>query len=183
LGKLRVKTTHDAIITFAALLLILFVAFTIRILPLRWEQLGTGQLQLSEFDSYFEFHVADYMVKNGLLSPYWPTQWIDTQLWFPTGMNMATETLPSIPLTGAVIFDILAFFGIGVNLMTLCALLPVIIGTLSVLLMYFLGKDMAGKTVGLLAALFLALEPSFISRSNLGWFETEMTTFSFILFF
>jgi dolichyl-diphosphooligosaccharide--protein glycosyltransferase len=123
------------------------------------------------------------MVKNGLLSPYWPTQWIDKQLWFPTGMNMATETLPSIPLTGAVIYDVLAFFGINVNLMTLCSFIPVLIGTLSVLIMYFLGKEMGGKTVGLLAALFLALEPSFISRSNLGWFETEMTTFSFLLFF
>jgi dolichyl-diphosphooligosaccharide---protein glycosyltransferase len=138
---------------------------------------------MSEFDSYFEFRVSDYMVKNGLLSPYWPTQWIDKQFWFPGGMNMATETLPSIPLTGAVAYDVLAFFGISVNLMTLCSFLPVIIGTLAVLIMYFLGKDMGGKTVGLLAALFLALEPSFIQRSNLGWFETEMTTFSFLLFF
>jgi dolichyl-diphosphooligosaccharide--protein glycosyltransferase len=183
LGKLRIKTTHASIITIVALLLILFVAFTVRIFPLRWEQLGTGQLQLSEFDSFFEYHVADYMVKNGLLSPYWPTQWIDTQFWYPNGINMATETLPSIPFTGAFVYDVLAFFGVNVSLMTLCSLLPVLTGTLCVLIMYFIGKDMGGKLVGLLAALFLALEPSFISRSNLGWFETEMTTFSFLLFF
>ncbi len=183
LGKLRIKTTHASIITIAALLLILSIAFTVRIFPLRWEQLGTGQLQLSEFDSYFEYRVADHMVKNGLLSPYWPTQWIDTQFWYPNGINMATETLPSIPLTGAFLYDVLAFFGLNVSLMTLCSFLPVLMGTLCVLIMYFIGKDMGGKLVGLLAALFLALEPSFISRSNLGWFETEMTTFSFLLFF
>ena len=33
---------------------------------------------------------------------------------------------------------------------------------------------MGGKPVGLLAALFLALEPTFLQRSNLGWFDTEV---------
>ena len=138
---------------------------------------------MSEFDSYFEFRVASYMVKNGLLSPYWPTQWIDTHFWFPTGINMATETLPSIPLTAASLYDLFSLFGVNVDFMTFCSFLPVITGTLCVLIIYLIGKEIGGKPVGFLAAIFLALEPSFISRTNLGWFETEMTTFSFLLFF
>jgi dolichyl-diphosphooligosaccharide--protein glycosyltransferase len=49
--------------------------------------------------------------------------------------------------------------------------------------MYFIGKEYGGKAVGMLAALILALDASFITRSNLGWFETETATFSFLLFF
>jgi len=37
LGKLRIKTDHSAIVTFSAMLLILFIAFAIRLFPMRWE--------------------------------------------------------------------------------------------------------------------------------------------------
>ena len=33
---------------------------------------------------------------------------------------------------------------------------------------------MGGKAVGLFAALFLALAPSFLQRSSLGFFDTEV---------
>ncbi len=40
-------------------------------------------------------------------------------------------------------------------------------------MLFYVGKDIGGTAVGLLAALFLALDPSVIQRSNLGWYETE----------
>jgi len=184
LGKLRIKVSRTSVLTFTALLLILFVAYTIRMLPLRWEiGSGTGFINLSEFDAFFEFRISNYMVQNGLLSPYWPKLWLDTQLWYPQGINMGTESLPSIPMTGAVLYDIVHALGINIDLMSFEALLPPIFGTLCVLIMYFIGKEYGGKAVGLLAALILALDASFITRSNLGWFETETATFSFLLFF
>ena len=184
LGKLRVKISRTAILTFAALILILFVAFTIRILPLRWEiGTGSGVINLSEFDAFFEFRVGSYMVQNGLLSPYWPKLWLDTQLWHPQGINMGSESLPSIPMTGALLYDLISALGVSIDFMSFCALLPPIFGTLCVLIMYFIGKEYGGKAAGLLAALILALDASFITRSNLGWYETEMATFSFLLFF
>ena len=45
---------------------------------------------------------------------------------------------------------------------------------ISCILLYFAGKDMGGKAVGLFAALFLALAPSFLQRSSLGFFDTEV---------
>jgi dolichyl-diphosphooligosaccharide--protein glycosyltransferase len=184
LGKLRVKISRTSVLTFTALILIMFVAYTIRILPLRWEiGTGTGFINLSEFDAFFEFRIGNYMVQNGLLSPFWPKLWLDTQLWYPQGISMGSESLPSAPMTGAFLYDLIHALGVNIDFMSFCALLPPMFGTLCVLIMYFIGKEYGGKAVGMLAALILALDASFITRSNLGWFETEIATFSFLLFF
>ncbi|MGD0027412.1 MAG: STT3 domain-containing protein [Candidatus Bathyarchaeia archaeon] len=182
LDRLRIKTSHGSLLAFGALLLVLFIAFTIRIFPLRWE-IGTGGLHLSEFDAFFEYRIASYMVNNGLFSPYWPKLWIETQLWHPMGINMGSQSLPSIPMTGALLYDVVRALGINIDLMSFLAILPPIMGTICVLILYFIGKEIGGKAVGLLAALFLALDASFIERSNLGWFETETSMFTFLLFF
>ena len=49
------KLVTDTIIAYSALALILFVAFVIRILPLRWENLSGGTSLLNEFDPYYQF--------------------------------------------------------------------------------------------------------------------------------
>jgi dolichyl-diphosphooligosaccharide--protein glycosyltransferase len=171
-GRLRIQTSHATIIGYSALILILFVAFTIRILPIRWE-IPAGTIRLNEFDPYYQFSVTSHMVQYGLLSPYWPTPWINTQQWYPAGLNMV-DALPALPMTAAVLYDIISFLGVNVDLMSFCSILPAIIGALCCLIIYFIGKDMGGRSVGLFAALFLALAPSFLQRSALGFFDTEV---------
>jgi dolichyl-diphosphooligosaccharide--protein glycosyltransferase len=46
-------------------------------------------------------------------------------------------------------------------------------GALTSIAMYFLGKDLAGRQTGLFAALFMAINPAYIQRSTLGFFDTE----------
>jgi dolichyl-diphosphooligosaccharide--protein glycosyltransferase len=171
-GKLRIHTSHASIICYSALLLILLIAFTIRILPVRWE-IPTGTVRLNEFDPYYQFSLTRHMVQNGLLSPYWPTPWINTQQWYPDGLDMY-DSLPGLPMTAAILYDIVSFLGVNVDLMAFCSFLPAIIGTLCCLIVYFIGKDMGGKAIGLFAALFLALAPSFLARTALGFFDTEV---------
>ena len=172
-GRLRIEVSHGSIIAYSALALILFVALTIRILPLRWENLSGGTVLLNEFDPYYQFSITKHMVDNGLFSPYWPTPWVDMQKWYPFGLNMV-NALPSLPMTAAVLYDIISVFGANIDLMTFCSILPAIVGTISCLVIYFVGKDYGGKAVGLFAALFLALAPSFLQRSSLGFFDTEV---------
>ena len=172
-SRLRIQVSHGSIIAFAALVMILFVAFTVRILPLRWENLSGGTALLNEFDPYYQFSITQHMVQNGLLSPYWPTHWINTQKWYPDGLDMSTS-LPALPMTAAVLFQVVSLFGAKIDLMTFCSILPAIMAAVSCLVLYFVGKDMGGKTVGLFAALFLALAPSFLQRSSLGFFDTEV---------
>lgn len=116
------------------------------------------------------------MVQNGLLSPYLENNgqgWINYQQWYPGGLNMG-RSLPALPMTTAALYLVISWLGVNVDLMTFAALFPAIIGALSCLIIYFIGKDMGGKTVGLFAALFLALAPSFLQRTALGFFDTEV---------
>jgi dolichyl-diphosphooligosaccharide--protein glycosyltransferase len=113
------------------------------------------------------------MVQNGLFSPFWPTPWINTQQWYPGGLDMSAS-LPSLPMTAAVLYSIISWLGVNIDLMAFASLFPVIFGTISCLIIYFVGKDMGGKAVGLFAALFLALAPSFLQRTALGFFDTEV---------
>ena len=181
LGKLRITISHGSIITISALILILFIAFTIRIFPMKWE-IQAGAIHLSEFDPYYQYSLTKHMVENGLISPYIPPGWVDTQRWYPTGINMSSS-LPGLPLTAAIFYDIVSLLGVQIDLMSFCAILPAILGTLAVLIIYFLGKDIGGKPAGLFAALFLALSPSFIQRTSLGFFDDETVGIVALLLF
>jgi dolichyl-diphosphooligosaccharide--protein glycosyltransferase len=167
----RIQVSHGAVITYTALLLILFVAFTIRVLPIRWE-IPSGTLGLNEFDPYYQYTTTNYMVQHGLLSPYWPTHWINTQQFYPAGIDMG-GSLPSLPMTTAALYDIVHALGVNIDLISFCSLMAPILGTLAVFILYFVGKDMGGKNVGMLAALIMALGPAVIQRSSLGFFDTE----------
>jgi len=182
LGKLRIKISHGSIMTFSALLLILLVAFIIRIFPIKWE-IQAGSMHLSEFDPYFQYRFTEYVVKNGFISWVWPPPgWIDTQRWYPAGIS-ATTGYPGLPFTTAFLYKIVSALGVNIQLMDFCALFPAIMGMLACLAIYFLGKDIGGKPVGLFAALFLALSPSYIQRTSLGFFDDEtIGIFALVLF-
>jgi len=185
LGKLRIKISHGSIMTFSALLLILFVAFTIRIFPMRWE-IQTGSMHLSEFDPYFQYRFTEKMVKEGFIS--WALEnggmgWMDMQRWHPFGINVARAGFPGLPFTAAFLYKIISALGVNIQLMDFCALLPPIMGMLACIPIYYLGKDIGGKHIGLVAALFLALSPSYIQRTSLGFFDDEIIgIFSLLMF-
>ncbi|NLE06468.1 MAG: hypothetical protein GX638_16915, partial [Crenarchaeota archaeon] len=181
LGKSRIQISHGTILTFTALLLILFIAFTIRMLPIRWE-LSSGIIGLNEFDPYYQYSLVNKMVTDGLLSPYWPTAWVNYQHFYPGGLDMSMS-LPSLPMTAAIFYNIVTALGVTIDLMSFCAIMAPILGTLSVFVLYFLAKDFAGKTVGLLSAFILALMPSVIQRSSLGFFDTETVGLLSLLLF
>jgi dolichyl-diphosphooligosaccharide--protein glycosyltransferase len=172
LGKLRIKTTHTSIMTFSALALILFIAFTLRVMPLRWEIESGSVIHLSEFDPYYQYSLVKRMTDYGLLSPYWPTQWVDTQRWYPQGINMGVS-YPSLPFVAAFFYDITRILGFNFDLMSFCAMIPAIMAAIGALFLYFLGKDVGGKPVGLLAALFYALSSAVLTKVTLGFFTTE----------
>jgi dolichyl-diphosphooligosaccharide--protein glycosyltransferase len=101
-------------------------------------------------------------------------------------MDMGVS-LPGLPFVGAVLYDTVRFLGFNYNLMSFLALLPPLMAALCALLLYFLGKDIGGKAVGLIAALFLAISPALTSKVTLGFFTTENVGIvalpAFVLFF
>ncbi len=170
-GKTRFTVSHGAIITYSALLLILFIAFTVRVMPIRWE-IPSGSLRLNEFDPYYQYSATNHMVQNGLLSLWLPTPWTNYQQFYPAGLDMGS-VLPSLPMTTAIFYEAVTALGVNIDLMSFAALIAPLLGTIAVFILYFIGKDMGGKVVGLLSAMMLAFSPSVIQRSSLGFFDTE----------
>jgi len=163
--------------------LILLIAFVVRILPIRWG------MYLSEFDPYFQYRFTEYLTKTGIgtwfdaSNPASWLNWHDTQRWYPLGVNVARLAYPGLPMTGSFLYQIVSLLGIDIPLKDFVIILPAIFGTLSVLVIYFLGKDIAGKGAGILSALFLALNPTFISRVSLGFYDDESNGILAVLLF
>jgi len=158
----------------------------VRLLPIRWG------FHLSEFDPHFQYRITKDMVENGFFA--WAS-WHDDMSWYPYGRNMGTTSYPGLPATAAVMYITLKALGLSPApmyssnplttdpLFNLCIIFPVIMGTLTCLVIYFLGRDIGGKEVGLFSALFLALNSSYIGRTSLGFFDDETVgIFSLLLF-
>lgn len=185
-GFLRFRVSHSLLMHMGILLLILFLAFAVRFLPIRWG------FYMSEFDPHFHYREARYMIDNGLFA--WAS-WHDDMSWYPWGYDMRA-CYPGLPLTAAFFYSIIKILGLPFPsstssihplasdpLYNLCIIFPVIMGTLTCLVIYFLGKDVGGKEMGLLSAFFLALNSSYISRTSLGFFDDESVGIFGILLF
>ena len=186
LGELRIKVSHALLLEFVIFILILTIAFTVRLLPMRWGY------YLSEFDGYYQYRLTKDMVENGFL--HWTT-WQDPTSWWPWGRDVAHTSFPGQALTAATFYSALSALGVPIAsafstnpifsdpVYNFAVIFPVIMATLTCAVMYFFGKDIGGKEVGLFAALFLALNASYIGRTSLGFFDDETVgVFGIILF-
>jgi dolichyl-diphosphooligosaccharide--protein glycosyltransferase len=182
-GNLRPKISHSTLMTAVLISLILSIAFVLRILPIRWG------MYLSEFDPYFQYRFTEKLTNTGIATwfdagnPSSWLNWIDYERWHPLGANVPKLAYPGLPMTASFLYQIVRLLGIDISLKNFCILFPAFFGTLAVLVMYFLGKDIGGKSVGILSSLFLALNPSFISRVSLGFFDDESNGIVAILLF
>jgi dolichyl-diphosphooligosaccharide--protein glycosyltransferase len=143
---------------------VFIIALGVRLLPLRFG------FYLSEFDPYLQWRMAEYIVKNGFLSWF---SWHDTMSWYPWGMTMAQGNLYGAAFTVAAVYEFLRAIGVNTTVFQVAVLFPVVAGGLTSIASYFLGKDLWGRGAGLLAALFMALNPSNISRTTLGFLRHE----------
>ncbi len=164
LSGLGIPLSSRRLVEVSALLLILFTAFTLRFLPIRWGP------YLAAYDPYFQYRMAEYVVENGFQS--WFT-WYDDMSWYPIGRNMPRTAYPGVAFSGASIYLFLKGLGLDVSLLTVCLLFPVVMGTLTCLILYFFGRDIGGREVGLFASFFLAINNAFIGRTSLGFFDNE----------
>ncbi len=82
---------------------------------------------------------------------------------------------PVLPMILALVFTV---FGSDMNGIIAFQVLQAIIGTLSVGLVYVLGRDFFNKKIGIIASLIYALEPTAVR--NTGYILTE-TIFTFLL--
>ena len=185
LGELRLEVSHISLLRGSLILLIFLIALTVRLLPLRWIPTPwyPDHLYLSAFDPYYQYRVTEHIVENGFLS--WG--WHDDVSWYPWGRNIYQTTYPGLPMTAAFFYMVLNALAVPIDLAQLCLVFPPIMGAITCVIIYFVGRDIGGETVGLFSAFFLALNSSYISRTTLGFYDDEtvgiLGILLFILFF
>jgi len=173
----RLEIKHSSIIRFSLISIIIMLAIGLRVLPLPWG------FYLNEFDPYFHYYSAKYILENGLSSFF---SWHDWAGWWPYGRYMPSLANMGLSLTAVTLYRILQVLGIPLvstsnplsplhsdPLFNLCVIFPILASVITCILAYFLGRSLGGDIVGLLSALLLALDPAYIGRTSLGWFDDE----------
>jgi len=158
------SVSRGTVIEAIILSIIVLIAVAVRIMPIRWG------FFLNEFDPYLQWRMAQYVVDHGFLAWF---NWHDTMSWYPYGADMPTWNLYGVAFVVAATTIILHNVGVNASVFNVAVIFPVVAGTITVLASYFLGKDFWGKGAGMLTALFLALNPSSIGRTQLGFLRHE----------
>ena len=160
----RLRPTRLQAIEISILAAIAVVTALLRVLPLQYGAYFTA------FDPLFQYRATQYVVENGFAS--WWT-WHDTLSWYPMGRDVANSAYPGIPFAAAFLYLVQKTFGFGISLYNVCLYFPVFMAVVTTITIYYLGRELRGKPTGIFAALFLAITPAFISRTSLGFFDTE----------
>src|ERR671919_68564 len=153
------QTRHLLII--AVLAIAFSTAFIMRSYPAKYG------FYLNEFDPYFDYRATKFIVENGL-EQY--LQWHDTMSWYPEGRDIPKTSQSGLHIVSAYLYMI---FGGGSSLLDFTIILPVILGSLTTIIVFALVRTLGGTTAGMFAALLFAFTPSIIQRGNLGWFKSE----------
>jgi dolichyl-diphosphooligosaccharide---protein glycosyltransferase len=153
--------TTRHLLVIAVLALAFSVAMIMRSYPIKYG------FYLNEFDPYFDYRATKFILDNGL-DAYW--QWHDEMSWYPEGRDIAATSQSGLHVSAAIMYQI---FGAGAPLMDFTILFPVVIGSLTVVVVFALVRVLGGTTAGLFASLLFAFTPPIILRGNLGWFKSE----------
>ena len=159
----RSHIRRENVLVYSALIIIVFIGFLIRLSTyLKWDPLlGGGG------DAWSQLKAAMYVNLHGLLSYL---NYIDSTSWYPYGRDWGATEYIGIPIMGVLFYHFFNLIGFQVSFEVAAFLSPGIVGGLTVFAIYFLGKEIANKKIGLMSALFLSINPGHIQRSYAGFY-------------
>src|ERR687888_487730 len=149
------------LLVIGVLAIVFTTAFIMRSYP------GKYGFYLNEFDPYFDYRATKYIVDHGL-SAYW--KWHDTMSWYPEGRDIPGTSQSGLHIVAAFLYSI---FGRGISLLDFTIILPVVMGSLTTIVIFALVRVIGGTSAGLFSALLFSFSPAIIQRGNLGWFKSE----------
>ena len=149
------------LLVILVLIIAFSTAFIIRSYPIKYG------FALNEFDPFFDYRATKYIIDNGF---YAYLNWHDYQSWYPEGRDVPTTSQVALHLIAATMYKI---FGFGSSLMDFVIMFPVIVGSLTTIVIFALVQNLSGTTAGMFAGLLFAFMPAIIQRGNLGWFKSE----------
>jgi len=137
------------------------LSFMIRVQPLEYG------FELAEFDPFFNYRATEFMVENGLPAYL---EWHDDLSWHPYGRDVSATSQVMLHTTAATLYQI---FGMGSSLYDFTIWFPVVISSLTAIIIFALVRTISSTTAGLFASLFFAISPILIMRGSIGWFKSE----------
>lgn len=158
---------HKNIIKYAILLGIILTGTLIRA-----QSIPNYNGMLLGLDEFLFHRYAEMIVENG----YLPEN--DELRYFPTGFQTFQEQqVISYMIAGFYYF--LRIFNPGIPLMDATILLPVIAFFISMVLFFMMVKELLGEKTAIIATIFLALVPSYLSRTMAGVTDKESVAMIF----
>ena len=148
------------------LIMIVILAFLVRIFSvIRHESV------IHEFDPWFNFRSTKFLAEKGLYE-FW--NWYDSESWHPLGRVVGGTIFPGIMVTSSMIKWALDFLSFPLDIRNICVFLAPVFAGFTAISTFMLTKECTNKVpAGLLAALFISLVPSYMSRSVAGSFDNE----------
>ncbi|MHB1867606.1 MAG: STT3 domain-containing protein [Nitrososphaerales archaeon] len=177
---------------FLAMSIIFVIALIMRLYP------AVYGWYINEFDPYFDYyaslHVITLAQQHGLYYALFnnpanclPSDlsqvchdnqgyffWHDVRTWYPYGRNVAGTSQVGLQLTGAISYLFInSVLHLPVSYYDYIVFFPVMIGSLTIIPLYYLVKKITNSAGGIFAALIFAVSPPILERGNLGWFKSE----------
>jgi len=135
--------------------LVVVLAILLRISPIL-----RGPNVIKAFDPWIQWYNAEYLSTHSLYDYF---NWHDLKSWYPEGQYRG-NLRPGLTFTVVIIYKILQFFRIPVSLYDVCFFFPAFMGGITVLTIYYLGKEILDRGTGLIAAFFLAFNPGYMQQ-------------------
>jgi len=157
------KSSHYVryLLIIGILVLSFSLSFMMRAQPLEYG------FELNEFDPFFNYRATQFMVENGLPAYL---EWNDDLSWHPYGRDVSATSQVMLHTTTTMLYQT---FGIGSSLHDFTIWFPVVISSLTTIIIFVVVRTIGGTTAGLFASLFFAISPILILRGSLGWFKSE----------
>ena len=157
--------TAGTLVRLALLPAFLYAAVRIRLFAV----INYGYV-IHEFDPWFNYRAAEYMVRNG-----WDAfqAWYDHECWYPLGRHVGSTTYPGLQLTAWAIYEVLQRI-MPTSLNDVCVLIPAGFGAVAALFTGALAAEVSGSAnAGVAAAGLMAILPAHLMRSVAGGFDNE----------
>ena len=171
----RTHISRETVLLQLSLILITSIAFLIRFegaFIFDWG-LGAGDPYLQLIAArVIDSHIDTVGFFNSLISYM---TYVDPSMWYPNPgiRDLGASQHIAVPLTAVFIRRLFMLFGFNFTIDQAAFLAPGFFGSLSVPALYFLGKEISNKKVGLLAAFLLAFNSGNMQRSLVGFFDNE----------
>ena len=102
---------------------------------------------LMEFDPWYNYRATEYIIENGFEAYF---EWNDDKSWYPYGRDVSATSQVGLHVFGAILYNT---FGGNSTLYDFTVMFPLIIGSLTAVIVFALVRVIGGTTAGLLLSL------------------------------